>query len=114
MTPPKAPRVLKVADAVGPMLVLRETAASFFSKVNSTPSPTVVVDFSGTTFMSRSFAHEYLVRKAASRKSVHQRNVPEEARRMLALVREQRRVARSDRPPAKDRLPLAVAPVSSL
>ena len=113
-TASEPPVVLEPSAELGPMLVLREAAVTFFARLDASRSSSIIIDFSGTRFMSRSFAHEYLVRRSASRKHIQERNEPEEVRRMIALVERQVRDARSHSSPPQPRLAMNVAPVSTL
>ncbi len=49
-------------------------------------APMVIIDFEGVKTITRSFAHEYLQRKKASKKPVEERNVPSNVQRMMETV----------------------------
>ena len=49
-------------------------------------SAKVTIDFAGVKTITRSFAHEYLLRKKASNKLVEERNVPSDVQRMMEVV----------------------------
>lgn len=77
---------MNIANEISDHLVLRDSAAAFFDKIEGMPEESVVVDFRGVVWMSRAFAHEYFTRKSASTKKIDEDNVPDEVRKMLAVV----------------------------
>jgi len=79
-------RKISIAKVVSDHLILRDSAAAFFDDVEQIQGEAVVVDFDGVIWMSRAFAHEYLTRKRASKKTIDERNVPEDVRKMMAVV----------------------------
>lgn len=80
-------QTIMIADAVCSDLAMRQSAAIFFDVVERNRSMTVVVDFSGVKSISRSFAHEYLLRKGASVIRITEKNVPRNVEEMFAVVR---------------------------
>ncbi|MFA6329474.1 MAG: DUF4325 domain-containing protein [Candidatus Micrarchaeia archaeon] len=77
-----------VKDVVAQDLALRASADRLFDKINSLRVDTVMVDFSKVRSISRSFAHQYVVRRSESQKKVAEAHVPENVRKMLAVVEE--------------------------
>ena len=71
-------------------LALRDSARDFFEFVESLPSEEVVFDFKDVKSISRSFAHEFVDRKRISQKKVREVNVPQNVRKMFAVVEEPR------------------------
>ncbi len=71
-------------------LALRDSAREFFELVESLPSEEVVLDFKDVRSISRSFAHEFVDRKRSSQKKVREVNVPQNVRKMFAVVEEPR------------------------
>lgn len=105
---------IRVAEEIGSRLILRDSVKSIFTRVRSDPTERVVLDFSGVQFMSRSFAHEYLVNKDASGKVIIEENSPDEVRKMLELVGRQIEAARREKDLHPPRFTAPVAPVSSV
>jgi len=79
-------REISIAKIISDHLMLRDSATAFFDDIERMPDEAVVVDFDGVIWMSRAFAHEYLTRKKASRKTIDERNLPEDVLRMMAVV----------------------------
>jgi len=79
-------RKISIAKVVSDQLVLRDSAAAFFDDIEQTQEEAVVVNFEGVVWMSRAFAHEYLTRKKNSKKTIEDRNVPEDVLKMMAIV----------------------------
>ncbi len=82
----KTVKSIHISEAVAPNLMLRQNADSFFDYVEHLGVNTVAIDFKGVQFASRSFAHQYLVRRARSHIAVSEVNVPENVARMMELV----------------------------
>lgn len=69
---------------------LRSNADLLFDSIDKSKQKNVIVDFSGIEFMSRSFAHQYIMRKKASAKKVTEKNIPQDVAKMFALVKKPR------------------------
>lgn len=68
-------------------LVLRYNANVLFDRVEAVPEETVTVDLTNVRTMTRSFAQEYLSRKAKSPKTVNEINVSDNVREMFRVVK---------------------------
>lgn len=79
-------REISIAKVISDHLILRDSAAAFFDDVEQMQEEAVVVDFDGVIWMSRAFAHEYLTRKRLSKKTVGERNIPEDVQKMMSVV----------------------------
>lgn len=60
---------------------------AFFHVLAQLDDKQIVVDFSGVRSISRSFAHQYQIRKKASKKKVTEIHVPAHVAKMFAVVR---------------------------
>ena len=67
---------LFLADIISPRLFLRDTAARLFSDINKVSDNRVILDFTSVESISRSFAHEYLLRKKQSKKEITEDHLP--------------------------------------
>lgn len=76
-----------IAEVVSSDLAMRRSADTFFDHLEKMRSEELVVDFSGVRSISRSFAHEYLLRKRTSRKRIIEQNVPADVSKMMAIIR---------------------------
>lgn len=77
-----------------PNLALRDTADNLFDIIDKSKSEKVAVDFSKIRSITRSFAHQYLVRKNASRKVILEKNVPVDIEKMFSVVRHNQQKSR--------------------
>jgi len=67
-------------------LTLRHNASVLFDRIESLPENHITVDFKKVRTMTRSFAQEYVSRKAKSRKTIRETNVSENIRKMFKVV----------------------------
>ncbi|MBI5225643.1 DUF4325 domain-containing protein [Candidatus Micrarchaeota archaeon] len=67
-------------------LALRDSADRLFDNVESVKSMKVTLDFAGIESITRSFAHQYRVRKESARKQILETNVPTVVSRMFVVV----------------------------
>src|SRR4030067_2714823 len=81
---------INVADMLSANLALRETAARLLLYIEGLPDSEVVLDFSEVRTISRSFAHEYCVRKRDLHRRISEANVPPDVAKMFAGVKEAR------------------------
>jgi len=66
--------------------MLRGVADSFFDELERIKEDSIVVDFEGVRSISRSFAHQYVLRKRTSTKKIVEANVPENVSKMLRII----------------------------
>jgi hypothetical protein len=67
-------------------LYSRDSANSLFETIEKNNETRTIVDFSKVQTISRSFAQQYLLRKNASNKFVTETNIPENVKKMLVFV----------------------------
>jgi len=77
---------LVVKDIFSKYLALRYSADRLFDQINSSPEKKVIVDFIGITSISRSFAHEYFLKKKESSKIITEKNMSQNVEKMFLLV----------------------------
>src|SRR3989338_601448 len=77
-----------IKEKVSENLALRDLASSFFDKIEKNEIRQVIIDFKGIKSISRSFAQEYLYRKANSRKNITETNIPENVEKMFEIINE--------------------------
>jgi hypothetical protein len=75
-----------IADCISPRLGFRSSAEEFFNSLETVHSPDLIIDFSGTKLISRSFAHEYLCQKKRINKHITEENVPANISKMFFIV----------------------------
>ncbi|HUC38940.1 MAG TPA: DUF4325 domain-containing protein [Candidatus Acidoferrum sp.] len=75
-----------VRTSVAKDLVTRNAATEFFKKLKKIKSNTVVLDFTGVVFMSRSFADEYIAQKNSFKTDINEINMPDTVERTLDAV----------------------------
>lgn len=75
-----------VSKRIAENLATRRAADELFDFVQAAPNKTVILDFKSVKFMSRSFAHEYLMRKEDISKKIVERNMGLMVKKMFKLV----------------------------
>ena len=80
---------VNVAEKLSKDLALREVADSFLRWLENQPAKKLIVDFADINSISRSFAHQYVLMKNASHKSIEDINVPDNVAKMLKVVESQ-------------------------
>ena len=67
-------------------LALRDSANRFFDYIEKLSNDSLTISFAGIKSISRSFAHQYVIRKQQSVKEIMDVNVPESVARMFDVV----------------------------
>ncbi len=80
--------VVRVKDHL-PVLAMRAACDELFNYIESLPVENVIVDFDTFTIASRSFIHQYLLRKERSNKKISEINLHPVIARMLSVVKKQ-------------------------
>lgn len=78
--------IVRVSQSVGPDLATRNGCDKLFDSLECSPDMNIILDFSEVSSISRSFAHQYFLRKRSSKKSVSEVNVPAVVRKMMNFV----------------------------
>lgn len=73
-------------------LAFRVNADMLFDTIKKYKENTIKLDFKGIETISRSFAHQYLMRKSESKKDITEVNMPERISKMFELVNRQKSV----------------------
>ncbi|MHB1811271.1 MAG: STAS-like domain-containing protein [Thermoplasmataceae archaeon] len=80
---------LKVSQVIGPDLATRIGCDDLFKLIEQIPDEKVTLEFSGVLSISRSFAHEYNMKKSISIKAITEVNTPTSVRQMFEFVKKQ-------------------------
>ena len=80
------PNSIRVSERIAENLATRRAADELFDFVQAIPYKTVTLDFKSVKFASRSFAHEYWMRKEDIDKRVVEKNMSIAVRKMFKLV----------------------------
>jgi len=80
--------VVSIRKALSPDLAFRMAADSFFDMLEALKSTEIVVDFDEVESISRSFAHQYVLRKKRSIKKISEINVPLHVKKMFEIVKQ--------------------------
>jgi hypothetical protein len=80
---------IRIKDKLSADLALRDAADLFFDEIERMKID-VEVDFSDIRSISRSFAHQYLIRKNQSDKNITELNVPDHIVKMFYIVSKSR------------------------
>ena len=79
-------RKVVISEVLSPDLALRFNADAFFDYLDSLPENHWIIDFCNVRTITRSFAQEYKSRKAKTRKTIFEINVPTNVRKMFDIV----------------------------
>lgn|SRR3989344_2730968 len=79
-------------SALSKTLALRNNADKLFDAIEKMKEKEIVVDFKGITMMSRSFAHQYLLRKSKIKKQVREVFISTDVQKMFTLVEHPKKV----------------------
>ncbi|OPX61212.1 MAG: hypothetical protein A4E29_00922 [Methanomassiliicoccales archaeon PtaB.Bin134] len=77
---------ISIAHTLSRDLALRDVASSFMDRIEARNHTEVTIDFAGVETITRSFAHEYLTRKARSSLIIREVNVPNDVARMFKVI----------------------------
>jgi hypothetical protein len=72
-------------------LALRQNANDLFDYVESLSEGDILFDFTGVTSMSRSFAHQYLLRKKTCKKEITELGKAFDVKKMFDIAEKNRR-----------------------
>ncbi len=77
---------VKALQAVGPDLATRNGCDRMFDSFERSTDKRIYIDFSGVSSISRSFAHQYVLRKNLSIKTITELSVPATVKKMMSFV----------------------------
>lgn len=81
--------VIKVSERISDNLGTRRSADELFEFIEALPQKSITLDFKGVTFMSRSFAHQYMTNKKNADKKLVETNMASVVKKMMSIVRKQ-------------------------
>jgi anti-anti-sigma regulatory factor len=79
-------KIVRIKEAISADLALRNRADAFFDKIDKLDANEVVIDFSEVRSISRSFAHQYDLRKKASKQKMTEIHLPQHVTKMFKVV----------------------------
>ena len=79
---------ISVKEKISANLALRRSVEDFYDYLSSLSNEEIIIDFAEIKSISRSFAHEYIIRKKDFPKKINEINIPENVRRMFKVVSE--------------------------
>lgn len=82
----KADNIIHVSARIATNLVTRNAADELIDFVKAMPSKKVTLDFKNVEFASRSFAHEYSLKKKKSNKIFIEKNMVVAVKKMFKLT----------------------------
>jgi hypothetical protein len=80
---------VRVLEVIGPDLASRNSCNEMFDNIEMKKGMKVFIDFAGVSSISRSFAHQYLLRKKRSVKVITELNIPEDIKNMMNFVQKE-------------------------
>lgn len=81
--------LIRIKDMVSSDLALRDSANDFFNSIESRKEHEITVDFSDIRSISRSFAHQYIIRQQKSEKKISNINIPDNVNKMFDVIKSQ-------------------------
>ncbi|MHA1834085.1 MAG: STAS-like domain-containing protein [Candidatus Baldrarchaeia archaeon] len=84
-------KTIVIRKLMSPDLTLRSSADEFFDYIESLPDTDIIIDFKNVRSITRSFAHEYTIRKARSSKRIIEINVPFNISKMFDVVKKKQK-----------------------
>ncbi len=94
MTTSASKKLLPLAEQISHNLAFRQSADDLFDYIDALEESKIIIDFSNITFMSSSFAHQYILNRKSSKKDITENNVTKQAMQMFELVERRRSKAR--------------------
>lgn len=79
--------IVKISEVVGPDLATRNGCDNLFRKLEQISETEISLDFSGVSSIGRSFAHQYIINKSSSIKTIREVNIPSSVEQMLEFVK---------------------------
>lgn len=80
-------KTILVAKVLSPSLFRRDSADKFFDLIEKTPEKCIKADFTNVESITRSFAHQFMIRQSKSKKVVKLENVPINVSKMFAIAK---------------------------
>lgn len=80
--------VIYVSRMISNDLALRNSADQLFERIERLPNKHVSISFENVTTITRSFAHQYTIRKSNSTKDVREIQVPRNVKQMFDIVKD--------------------------
>ena len=77
---------IKISERIAENLATRRAADELFDFVQANSNKAITLDFKSVLFVSRSFAHEYLLKKREIRKKIIEKNMSSRVKKMFKLV----------------------------
>ncbi len=88
-------KIIRPDKIIAKDLTLRESADKLFQVLNSSKENKIIIDFSKIEFISRSFADEYLNEKQKTTKSITEKNLKINVKKMISIVEASRKHKRT-------------------
>ena len=83
----KIMKTIIIKDEINPSLELNSAATEILTKINDFPDEEIIIDFSGVTFISRSFAQAYFSKKIKMDKNIKEINLTGEVKDFFNTIR---------------------------
>lgn len=80
-------KTIFIVKELSPSLFRRDSADKFFDSLEKISIKRIVIDFSGVESITRSFAHQFIIRQNKSKKTVKLENVPINVSKMFTIAK---------------------------
>lgn len=78
--------MISIKEQISKDLALRSSAEKLFADINQLSDNKIILDFSGVTSITRSFAHQYVQNKKKSNKEITENNLSLDIEKMFEIV----------------------------
>ncbi len=89
---------IRLNERIADNLATRRAADELFDFVEASPNKTIILNFKSIVFVSRSFAHEYILKKGEASKKVIEKNMSTPVRKMFKMVNSEKRASLTSNP----------------
>jgi 2-hydroxy-3-keto-5-methylthiopentenyl-1-phosphate phosphatase len=77
---------IQIAKVISKNLLFRDSVNELFDNINNSEAPEIIIDFRSVQSITRSFAHQYLINKEKSKKTIINVNIPPTIKTMFEII----------------------------
>ena len=97
-----------MVEVIGPDLVSRNSCNEMFDDIETKKDESIFIDFAGVSSISRSFAHQYILRKHQSVKDITELNIQVDIKNMMSFVQREVAIKRNLHKSTNKDIPLVI------
>ena len=81
---------IQLAEFISKDLIFRDSVTEIFNYINESELSKIFIDFQNIQSITRSFAHQYVITKEQSKKTIINVNMAPNIQRMFELIRKEK------------------------